>query len=159
MVILTGRHLWPLQVGSVGIPEAETMRAIFPDAAQAAPPEFHQLPSGLLEVPHQHKWMPCFKCLRAFLGSKKVHVRKVRCFRNVCHMRRRCPMQHGKHTRTSPTATQGRASGIRSCCTARPAAWRTSVTWRRSRIMCSTSVLLPHGSSCQQQICNCHAKL
>ena len=39
-----------LQVGSVGVPEYETVLEIFPDPAQAAPPQFMQLPSGVIQV-------------------------------------------------------------------------------------------------------------
>ncbi|BDA46119.1 Mannosylglycoprotein endo-beta-mannosidase [Coccomyxa sp. Obi] len=51
-------YRWPFnpEVGSVGVPEAETMRAIFPDPVHAAPPHFHQLPSGHFEEVPNAAW-------------------------------------------------------------------------------------------------------
>lgn len=64
--------LWLHQVGSVGIPEEETMRAFFPDPAHAAPPQHFQTPSGLIEV-----------CIRAYAPEPRRWSAAVpRC---ACH--------------------------------------------------------------------------
>ena len=39
-----------VQVGSVGVPVYETMQEIFPDAAEAAPPQFRMTSAGNIEV-------------------------------------------------------------------------------------------------------------
>ena len=39
-----------MQVGSVGVPVYETMQEIFPDAAEAAPPQFRVTSAGNIEV-------------------------------------------------------------------------------------------------------------
>ena len=59
-----GVLLW--QVGSVGVPEAETMREISPEPVEAAPPRFNPSPSGddaQVGAPaEQHAGRPRMRC-------------------------------------------------------------------------------------------------
>ena len=45
-----GSEVVAVQVGSVGVPVYETMQEIFPDAAEAAPPQFRVTSAGNIEV-------------------------------------------------------------------------------------------------------------
>ena len=71
---LTLKQGTALQVGSVGVPEYETMRKIFPDPAQAAFPRFTVTPSGLVQVTPPSKYTSSAMSL---CGLVSVRFRKA----------------------------------------------------------------------------------
>lgn len=155
-----------MQVGSVGLPEAETMRVIFPDPSQAQPPEFMPLQNGAVQVDaltlllimaanildfgqlSMHRSNPCRACLCQGLslqdaGSypRLLKLAESRVSDRVAKLWcRRFQIRLGRLMPTFPTATlcPRVAARIRSSCTAGRRICRSSATLHRSPTMCST---------------------